>query len=49
MHVGARGVPMHVGACVSINAKGGECWQIFNKQCMLVYLSLMASTTVNMA
>jgi hypothetical protein len=24
-------------------------WQIFNRQCMLVYLSLMASTTVKMA
>jgi hypothetical protein len=40
---------MHVGACVAINAKGGECWQIFNRQRMLVYLSLMASTTVKMA
>jgi hypothetical protein len=26
---------MHVGACVSINAKGGDCWQIFNRQRML--------------
>jgi hypothetical protein len=34
---------------VAINAKGGECWQIFNKQRMLVYLSLMESTTVKMA
>jgi hypothetical protein len=25
---------MHVGACVSINAKGGDCWQIFNRQRM---------------
>jgi hypothetical protein len=23
---------MHVGACVAINAKGGDCWQIFNRQ-----------------
>jgi hypothetical protein len=22
-------VRMHVGACVSINAKGGDCWKIF--------------------
>jgi hypothetical protein len=22
---------MHEGACVSINAKGGDCWQIFNR------------------
>jgi hypothetical protein len=27
---------MHVGACVAINAKGGDCWQIFNRQRMLV-------------
>jgi hypothetical protein len=30
---------MHVGACVAINAKGGECWQILNKTthaCILV-------------
>jgi hypothetical protein len=42
-------VQMHVGYCVSINAKGGECWKIFNRQRMLVYLSLMASTIVKMA
>jgi hypothetical protein len=22
---------MHVGACIAINAKGGDCWQIFNR------------------
>jgi hypothetical protein len=27
-------VQMHVGACVAINAKGGDCWKIFNKQRM---------------
>jgi hypothetical protein len=27
---------MHVGSYVAINAKGGYCWQIFNKQGMLV-------------
>jgi hypothetical protein len=27
---------MHVGAYVAINAKGGDCWQIFNRQQMLV-------------
>ena len=27
---------MHVGSCVAINAKGGECWEIFNRQRMLV-------------
>jgi hypothetical protein len=27
---------MHEGACVAINAKGGDCWQIFNRQRMLV-------------
>jgi hypothetical protein len=27
---------MHVGTCVSINAKGGDCWKIFNRQRMLV-------------
>jgi hypothetical protein len=26
---------MHVGACVAINAKGGDCWKIFNRQRML--------------
>jgi hypothetical protein len=26
---------MHAGACIAINAKGGDCWQIFNRQ-MLV-------------
>jgi hypothetical protein len=26
---------MHVGACISINAKGGDCWQIFNRQRMI--------------
>jgi hypothetical protein len=46
---------MHVGACVAINAKGGDCWQIFNRQANGKYLtdneclSLMASTTVKMA
>jgi hypothetical protein len=25
---------MHVGACIAINAKGGDCWQIFNRQRM---------------
>jgi hypothetical protein len=34
---------------VAINAKGGECWKIFNRQCMLVYLSLMESTAMKMA
>ena len=29
-------IQMHVGACVAINAKGGDCWQIFNRQRMLV-------------
>jgi hypothetical protein len=24
----------NVGACVAINAKGGDCWQIFNRQRM---------------
>jgi hypothetical protein len=27
-------VRMHVGACIAINAKGGDCWQIFNRQRM---------------
>jgi hypothetical protein len=27
-------VRMHVGACVAINAKGGDCWKIFNRQRM---------------
>jgi hypothetical protein len=26
---------MHVGACVAINAKGGDCCQIFNRQRMV--------------
>jgi hypothetical protein len=37
LHVGAC-VPgeeseciLHVGVCVAINAKGGDCWQIFNR------------------
>jgi hypothetical protein len=25
-------IRMHVGACVAINAKGGDCWKIFNRQ-----------------
>jgi hypothetical protein len=25
-------IQMHVGNCISINAKGGDCWQIFNRQ-----------------
>jgi hypothetical protein len=25
-------IRMHVGACIDINAKGGDCWQIFNRQ-----------------
>jgi hypothetical protein len=24
-------VRMHVGACVAINDKGGDCWKIFNR------------------
>jgi hypothetical protein len=27
-------VRMHAGACIAINAKGGDCWQIFNRQRM---------------
>jgi hypothetical protein len=27
-------IRMHVGACIAINAKGGDCWQIFNRQRM---------------
>jgi hypothetical protein len=43
-------VRMHVGACVAINAKGGDCWKIFNRQANGKYLtdieclSLMASS-----
>jgi hypothetical protein len=29
-------IRMHAGACIAINAKGGDCWQIFNRQRMLV-------------
>jgi hypothetical protein len=29
-------IRMHVGACIAINAKGGDCWKIFNRQRMLV-------------
>ena len=27
-----RRVRMYVDACVALNAKGGDCWQIFNRQ-----------------
>jgi hypothetical protein len=36
---------MHVGAYVAINAKGGDCWKIFNRQ-LGESLSLMARTTM---
>jgi hypothetical protein len=29
-------VRIHMGACVAINAKGGDCWQILNRQRMRV-------------
>jgi hypothetical protein len=35
---------MHVGACVAINAKGGDCWKIFNRKLTdSECLSLMAT------